>query len=739
MGTALGTLLGTVLGTDLGSTRDVYQKLLYALSSFSGANYFATQPPPGGEVGVGTGTGAVVLAQLTAKASSSAQRMLFTSRTAGAVGWGIETNGFRDTIKVAFCNGSGAISGPTWTFTASDVGKIFLFVGWLDGALVRGLCNRAEPNAGTTFTGTYSASTAPTSIGCLNGNGGFPETDGIAVLATLTFRGTPSLANLQALCDITRAKGDVPTPAEWNYGVTHRWSLKDALVGLPVVDGQTAPASLADTVTGATVDRMDRAGAPVVKVIDTSVDGRKTYGAQGWSATTYLYKALHATSQTTGFHFVIRWRFDLGGISSTRMLLDCSSGTTGFQVLVNGATISAAYAWLRTWNAVGTQVDTPTTVGMLQTAGAGDAGIVYLCGFFDPVSQKIEFYANKTRQGTGTACVGHSDGSAPLYVGGRPSGLTPLGAQSIFDLSFGASPLTAGEISTMVDASEAAGTLVAIPGKTLARYVITSDVTENGGPDNGVPSTVRDRVGTDHLTRVGGLQVGTGSGIAKFDTAHYIQSVGASAPGVGTGFYAECLFDYVPAASLAETIFACSADQSYGTGFAFLQYFGTFGVFGGGQSIYGGALTPGPNHFALRYDGSVLRGYKNGAIVSTSASYTHTPSTSPVTFGIIRPSAPINAASAAGIRGGAYGAAIPSDAEIAAAASAALSAGKLVGIAGKTSKLWSLVDDVIVAGGKVPSLYAERISGGAPDRLVLIGAPLQVAQRAERIWGWEAA
>lgn len=680
------------------------------------------------------GTGAEAFVVFVNDAPSATDRYILATSTASTtqVGYAMLARGpASDNVAIYVPNGSGQSYYEPIPNTASGTPL------YIHSTLKTGLTPQAgRGTALNNFTAAASFSSSdPTQTLTIGTNTGTAYA--IARVAdVLLFPRILSAAEREVVRDYIRVR----------YGIgvvtlTHRWSLRDALAGLSVVDGQTAPASLPDTVTGAAADAMTRTGSPIVRAIDTSIDGRRTYGAMGWSTSAYLYLAALATSAVTGFHFVIRVRFDLGGSASTRMIIDASSGTTGFQVLCNGATVASGYAWLRTWDGSGVQVDTPTSVGMLATGGGADGGVIYLSGYFDPATNRIEFFTNKTRQTTGAVCTGHSAGNAPLYVGGRPSGLTPY-TQTIMDVSYGRTPLTAGEIATMIDASEAAGYLVDVPGKTLYRWPITQAVIAAGGPSAGIPAQVQDRVGTDHLTRVGGLVVDDGA-LRGFSARDFVASTPAGGlKGAASGHWVEILVN--KRAFATDQMVYASGSGSSANGVQINIYNGALYVaWGSGSGSVTAtpqyALTDGSHHICVLHNGTSGVVYVDGVQRETTTPFTPVaaPATSPNVIGVQRSDTGAFPATVETIYGVAGGDSVPSAGEVAAASVYALANKKVGGIAGKTDKRYSIVDDVIEAGGKVPALIKERVSN--VDHMVVVGAPLQVAQRVERLYSWEAA
>jgi len=314
----------------------------------------------------------------------------------------------------------------------------------------------------------------------------------------------------------------------------------------------------------------------------------------------------------------------------------------------------------------------------------------------------------------------------PMMIGAlSTTAVYPAVNAAVFALAGGDYVLSAAEVAADVAIWQAGGLLSVLPGD-LHHYDLKQDVIANGGPTKGLPVEVRDRVGNDHLTRRGEWRVVDG-GLSGFDIAKWAQTVGVALPGVATGFYAESLSDFHGGPG-TQTLF-CSGSFGFGTGWAMMYYSGWARFLlkhaGGTHEGLGGQPPVGRHHFALTFDGSIARSYLDGVLINTSPALSgYVPSASPAQLGTN-----LNGATNAGpcdpsaVRGAAYGEFVPSNAEIATAAAAALSSGKIVGVPGKHTHRYSVVDDIAEAGGKVPQLLKERVSGAEFMRIV--GGPLQ--------------
>lgn len=705
MVTTLGTILGTTLGTELGGMQDVAgfdSRLLYALSSLSGSNWYETQAG-GGEVGAAAGFGFIVLCRLHQGVASAARAIADNFYTSPIEGWTLNSTGTNNSVLAAFSSGAAAsISTPAVALTPSDSGRILALVGQHTGA---GATARLSVFRGSyvsqAITGYTAAAARKMAIGKRANVGNIPA-DGVDVIGKLTFRGVPSDAQIAAVLDAARNGMDLPT-AFVGATLTHRISLRDVLAGLdlPVIDGQTAPASLPDTVTAASIDAMARQGSPTVRVIDPGVDGRKSYGATGFSTTNRLESAgapLNGATVSVELELVFNT-----ALASGKHIISNANGSS----IVGGF---SAYQSANTLNifSYGPGVNASYTIpasyaGQLVTLKIEITGAV------------IRALLNGVALGADVAAT-YTASSRPLYVGTFGDGTSPSDNVSIYRVR---------------------GGTIAQP--YLHDWNLTTDITANGGPSNGIPATVQDRIGTDHLTRVGGPVVGAGNRVSGFASTVYGQSAGVAAPGAVGGFNAAVLYEHGTTITL-EGLFACSNGGAT-NGFALALHSADrlFALIGNGTaaSVLGDSpqtyLTVGRHHIALNYNGTQAKIFVDGVLKQT-LTVAYAVSTSPASIGSMVSGA--NPARPHGVYGAAYGATSATDGEIATAAAASIAAGSIVGVPGKTDKRWSVVDDVIEAGGKVPAIIRERVSG--VDHMVVIGAPLQVAQRAERVWSYEA-
>lgn len=468
---------------------------LLALSNFSASNYFATASG-GGEAGVATGFGRSVLYR-NRSAFTGALRRLFLCFP-GTSGWVDQLTSSATTIQFVAVDGSAAAQIGTLTLAPSSLNQIALLTVVYAANTLRAFYG-PQLVASIPCTGYTAAASVRTLIGADMGS--FPAVD-TDVLAAATFRGTPSNADIAALAFETRRIGDLPLTMQ-GAAVTHHWSPKRTLRGQVVTSGQTAPAALPDNITAAAGDAMSRNGSPTVIVIDPTADGRKTFGVQGASATSYLVGSApggvdHASAYWWSWYGIVS-----GAPSSTSRVF---------------ASNRAAATNLGGWNAQFTGAH----AGIAMDHCNGAAGNSSISASIDASMRDRRILFQGVWDGSNLALYREGVQLATAGVAGHtvaPSGallalgvflLAPSTASSPADQSglygfacgAGSAP-TLGELQAQAALVAKTGRIQAIPGKTTRVYDPTLDTTANGGPQNGVPATYQDRIGTDHLTRVG--------------------------------------------------------------------------------------------------------------------------------------------------------------------------------------------------------------------------------------------
>jgi hypothetical protein len=700
---------------------------LVAITNFIPGNRFATPAGGGGEPGVTTGFCSVELIRVNTLQAAS---QIFGGRSGGADGGYFHTIDTTNGLRFYAKSDAGFPASPIRTLLASDVGKIFLVIGMHTGAAaqVKQFVDRAEVGTGTAAVG-YVPEATPSIIGALV-TASQPAT-GLSWLAAMAFRGTPTLAQLEQLYDLTRTLRDLPGKADAeailvDSAVTHRWSLKDTLAGTTVVDGQPAPASLPDTVTFAAVDAMARQGSPIVRRIDPGVDGRQTFGAMGFSGTSYLESEPGKGIRGRAGTFVVRALVIFRSLSGIAYVAACASSSVnnGWSIQRNASTLKARVGGLESSRTLtATDLNVPHTVDI----------------FFDGATSTLVFDGIAAPLSAAGAYIPPTES---MTLGGRfTGGSFAAVTEDIFFLAGG----DGGSIADLQAASTKylqTGVFVASMGLANEHsYDLTADVIDNGGPENGIPAPVQDRIGTDHLTRVGGLRVipGTPNGLTGFGPTGQLATANPGGiAGVGTGFF--LAFDatlgvinqvkgivargdtttkgyYCRVVGAGLQLIVC---DSGGTPRALLL-----------PLVASDATTR--QRCIIHHTGSAIELYLGSpANVVTTPCSGFTPYVAAMIFGdlFINGGTANDLMVAYGLQGGH---AVLTGPEIA----ALLADPSFSAIAAKTDRRWWFPSDIADAGGRAPTVIKERISGG--DTMVTVGSGLQVAQRAERLWSYEAA
>jgi hypothetical protein len=721
--------------------------LLYALTGFTASNYYAT-PSGGGEAGPGASSwGLATLLRVRAFQAGEHQRIAVRG-AAGGLGWHqylFTTN----QIIGYFNNGAGWTNTAGPTLQPSDLGKLLLLLTWLDaGGVPRLALNRLEMvTAGATPSASYTAQSGPHAIGYSPADG----TNGaqtIDILGHLSFSGVPSNAQLQAFFDAARVAGDMPALLA-GATVRHRWSLRDQLakIGGAVVSGQTAPPQLDDTVTGAVGDVMTRVGAPTVRVIDPSVDGRATKGVLGFSAGSGLQTAAgQGIRGSATFCVGLKLRVDASAPGTeyyASALSNNAPGYGGWDVSLVGGSASLG---IRVCDAAGSLVSAPAPA--LTTGDRGQMLYVFLVLSGGTARTYLARGGIVAEVGAGVSVTGYKagPGTEPMRVGAGIGGALPLLSGSWFGLQGGNVAPTLAQLQQCVSDSERLGGFAALPGAEHF-YEPTQDIT---AANSELPAQVLDRIGTDHLARVdidtpkvgpnGILGVGPYTAVDLWRTA-----LGGGLQGAATGHHVVIDLTWIKQPTSREFLACCLDAGGAVSGWlldAGISNSLRFSHAGTGLTTAqtGAILTAGIVgtrwRILLMFTGTALQIWVNGVKQAEAATTTFN----------------LNAANTiAMFVGSNQVSSLPATSaqfELVQGGSAVLSAGEVTAlfadltqpppiVAGKTLKRWRFEDDIAANGGKVPRTSDERIAGG--DSLGRFGGGLQVAQRVERAWSYETS
>lgn len=455
---------------------------LLAISAFTAANYYRTAVD-GGEAGITTGFGNVTWGRFLRFPTGG---QVLRRRIDGSGGWmhWVTTTG----IQAVYYNPSAVVSSLR-PFSPSDQGSTFVFLSRITAVpgQIETWMNRHQIPGSALSAYTLPSAASRQLLG-VDDSLSSPAS-GFDLLGELDFRGVPSAAQILAFLDALRTGGNIPTVFA-GATVTHRWSLIDALAGQTVVDGQTAPATLADTITGATADIKTRVGSPVVRRIESSVEGRKVYGTMAFSASSYLRRvATTFRGAVAGHWFALLCTLRTSSSGAAQYLVDLSNGANGFRIARVPATDKIE---IYCYGAVNI-----TSVSANITAADRDTMILLLYTF-DGSTHAVRTNRGAVISGAGSYALPTS----PTFTIGNdsPSAANPSTDAIVYRAAGGVGVLTQAEIDAMIAAFESQRTLVPVPGKTALSYDFSQDIAPT--PDT-VPASVQDRAGSDHLTRAG--------------------------------------------------------------------------------------------------------------------------------------------------------------------------------------------------------------------------------------------
>lgn len=739
MGGATVTHLWSVKRELLGVTNPAGRKTYGARAFTASANFTGAASQ-----GVRGSTGGFVAAISVRFDSmpSGAQLIMSCVDGTASTGWQLQNSGA--VLRFILCPSTLA---STYTLTASDLGRDLLILVHFTGSALRLYVGRAQ--VGTDVAGSFLATGSGDRF-ILGGGVSLPAT-AMSIFEMGGGNVNPSLATIQQCFDDFDRTGRIVPFA----GLDHFYSLTTDIVAnalaMPAtltdrigtdtltrggtlevaIDTATAPPcplQLTDRVTASATDALARVGSPTVKVIDPTIDGRRTLGAQGFSAANYLTTANGIRGASTGFWVAVIARPD-SAPSGTQYLCGTLSAVTngwGFQYVP--ALRFGAY------DSGGTFTGATT-----YTVPTADLGLpkMYLGHYTGSV---LRLYGpDGTQVGADVALTTTGFGSSPFQIGTNAAPAQPATLSSVFAVMGGVGNPTLAEIQQVYADFARTGRLVAIPGKTDHLYDLTTDILASGV--DAVPATVLDRVGSDHLTRVG-IDVRTDANAIRGVGPYGVADGWQTAPGGGIqgsnnfAFVVDAWFTKVPTAN---EIFL-QATPGSGTGY-FLRATAAalnvtlLGV--SGSSTY--TLTSGDLNKRLRILFNKTATTQEFYILGTQVG-TPQPATS---YNANAATVVMQVGQFLGAQNFSSG-----NVEYVASFNRALTSGEIATlnadltqrpprIAGASTKEWVFEQDIAAVSGALPARSVERISGG--DDMVRLGSPLTLAQRTERVWSYETA
>ncbi len=719
---------------------------LYGLRGFSAADYMQSAVN-GGEAGISTGFGEFVEFRLDALPATAQMLGASANGAGGTRGYQLYISATA-ALTAACSNGAGTafVNAPTRQFLASDIGKVFVACVYLDGAgQVRMWCSRAQSGNGTATTG-YTPDTAPRQWqGTIAG--GSPAT-AVTIFASATFRGTPSDVQIQAYFDASRALGDLPDTID-GATVTHLWSVKRELAGTAIVNGQVAPASLTDRITGAAADVMTTVGTGLTVVKrDPSIDGRRTYGAQGWSAANYMQTANGLAGALTG-----HWLSWFGVINSAPGALSClvgkrnsAGGQQGFDLLINGTNVY--FEQVNTGASAIPNVNTPLTSAML---GVPKVVTGVFTGTTGATQNVLQLYVDGVPLGGNVTCVGLTPATVPYRVGLLGDGTVIANTTSWFGDAGGIGVPTAQQVLDHATATLAASRMQSIPGLTTILHDPSQDTVASGNLTV-VPATILDRVGTDNLTRVDAIGVSSGAiRVGANASTECLRAAVGLRGQVGSCIAWMGRLETLSTTGVAAILVECTDGSTRGFslqagainyGSLRIAAYATGGAFIVSSSINAtGNITAGQTIVLLGVitAGGQLQFFLNGVQVGANVAITGyaAPAATDGFYVGARAGSSFVAQNAShlGITGGNF---TPSSADALAHYNACIAAGSIVAIPNGTAlKTYDFKAAITAASGTLPGAVPESVSGG--DNLARQGSPLTLAQRVERLWSYETS
>lgn len=743
----LGDLPGTMTGatvTHRWSARDELRTALanspagrrtYGARNFSAANYASSAA--GGIRGNAAGFFAAFKMRLD-RYTTAGEMIASCMDSGGTVGWYLQIitggTGMRFVISPAGVT-------PTYTFNSSDAGRTFVCAVHYTGTVARFYINRVQLGADAAVAWVANAG-QPFTIGQWTGAQSFPsgsvfEVMGGDVNPTLgqiqqvfdDFESTGSLVPFAGLQHryVMGAAAGVPSPVLDTIGTDNLTVAGTLELAVDVAKAPPAPAQLTDRTTLAGADALLRAGTPAVRVFDPSIDGRRTLGAQGFSTSNYLECAGGLVGSASG-----DWISWLGTVNTLPGTFAClvgkrnTSPQSGYDLTINGANVYYEHAY----NAGIVAASTPLTAAML-----GQPKV--FTGVF--TGSVIRLYVDGVQTGSDVSCTpGYLASSLPFRVGLYGDTTFAASTVSWYGDAGGLGVPTLAQIQAHAVATLATGRMQSIPGLTTMLHDPTADIVASGV--DAVPVQVLDRVGTDHLTKVGIAVVTDANSIravGPYSAADaWTTAIGTGIQGVNAGFHLviDAWFTKVPTAT--ETLAEC-ANAGGTTGYSVTAQSASlrtliYGVVAGNVYTLTGADLNKRTRITVNKTGTVAQFFVNGVQVGAdqvAATYNANTNIAMMVGQLI---------GTQGFSSGYIESVVGGNVALSPANVATYNADLTQApptIAAVTLKRWVFEQDIAAVSGALPARSVERVSGG--DDLVRIGSPLTLAQRTDRLWSYE--
>jgi hypothetical protein len=681
-----------------------------------------------------------------------------------SAGWEIYSATAGAQVVFYISQASGSAVQVIYNVTAADIGRPLLLLVMFDAAQqkARFIVNRTEVTA-VTCTGYTPASAIPLRLGrhavdAVTGNGA----DKTNWFGTSGGHASLTAAEISQLFDDVERTGRIASVA----GKTdHLWdptldiaanalamptTIADRIgsdtltrTGTLEVAAYTdtapgSPAQLTDRVTNAAADALIKVGQPAVRIIDPSIDGRRTLGAQGFTADCHFSATAGIRGAATGLTLLVALRIDQlpSGTAAGRPVVNtyapASSPTTGYSLYgYNGA--------------LNLYIVSTATNRIVYTPVAGDVGRLMVVAFtWDGTTFRGYVDAAQTMADAAGAFAPNI--TTGMLVGKAANSTTEKNDFcSVFAVAGCDQALTVAELQEVQRTLQATGRIVLPAGKINPHnYDLTADVLASGV--DAVPSTVLDRAGSDNLTRVGpDVALGGKQGLRLSASGQAASAASGGVQGSNTALTVSLLYSPITTIVGALGGHYPASKQNGAAGWIFKRLGaggtnGTLSVSLSGTATAAYVVQSGDigtlMHLAFTYDGTNLRWYVNGNLTGTAAVASVALPSTPMTigYGYGDPTAAMNDGACFAIGGGAY---VATQAELAAQATASIAAGQLVAIPGKTDdRRYNFAQDAIDQATSLPAKYVNR-ANATDDPLARLGSGLTLAQKTERVWSYE--
>lgn len=453
------------------------------VGDFSDADYYSV-PPADSEPGVATGFGIATMIRLDAYKPAVSTNLI--DCFAGNKGYVLYMTG---STLLSLSIGTGSTGFIVQRkLTPSDIGKIHAIALTYDGAKANIYLDRT---ALAGVAGAYAVSASPLLVGRAQSAGSSAGTRGV-VGPVIAFRGVPTAAEIYTLLDeMVKHPRRLPRTMA-GATITRIWSARKFMAPNEYAAPWSAgPAMLADTATGNTGTGLAKTGSPKYVPVfpDPAYSASLNFrGVQGFASGAYLRAVTRGiVGAAAGLTVVALLRFNSS--PSVTHVVNCSDGGSGWGIYSNNNL--SFFIW-------GTSQGFTFQHTLNATADLGR--VLFVAVTFDGSTWRA--WLDGVRDGSDFAGGFSPSAAAKMTVGCFSDNSSPATESAVFAVAGCNQALSDAEIKTMWRSFLTDGKLTLPAGKTSPHsYDFEQDFIESGV----VPTTFRDRLGTDNLTRTGTL------------------------------------------------------------------------------------------------------------------------------------------------------------------------------------------------------------------------------------------